>query len=94
MLPASKNNGMPMSPIDLKIHKKGSDFMNDFPQRLRSLRRKRGCTQARLCEALNLGHLTISRYETSKLQPSTDVLCKIADYLNVSIDNLVGHTKK
>lgn len=70
MLPASKNNRMPISPIDLKIHKKGSDFMNDFPQRLRHLRRERGCTQARLCEALNLGHLTISRYEAGRLQPS------------------------
>lgn len=68
--------------------------MNNFPQRLRSLRRARGCTQGQLCEALNLDQLTISRYEAGKLQPSTDVLCKIADYLNVSIDNLVGRTKQ
>ncbi len=94
MLPVSKNNGMPMSPIDLKIHKKGFDIMNDFPERLRSLRRERGYTQTQLCEALALEHLTISRYEAGKLQPSTDVLCKIADYFNVSIDNLVGRTKK
>ena len=73
---------------------KGFDFMDKFPQRVRSLRRGRGCTQAQLCEALNLGHLTISRYEAGKLQPSTDVLCKIADYLNVSIDNLVGRIEK
>jgi len=65
-----------------------------FPQRLRSLRRERGYAQAQLCEALNLGHLTISLYETGRLQPSTDVLCKIADYLNANIDNLVGRTKK
>lgn len=68
---------------------KGFDIMNDFPQKLRSLRRERGCTQTQLCEALNLGYLTISHYETGRLQPPVDVLRKIADYFNVSIDNLV-----
>ena len=68
--------------------------MNNFPQRLRRLRRARGCTQARLCEALDLGHLTISHYGTGRLQPPVDVLRKIADYFIGSIDNLVARTKQ
>ena len=60
-----------MSPLSyIKIHMKGFDIMNDFSQRLRSLRRAHGYTQSQLCDALNPGHLTIFRYEAGRLQPS------------------------
>ena len=60
--------------------------------RLRKVREARGYTQEELAEHLNIGSLQIWRYENGETEPKGDVVAKIAQYLNVSTDYLLGLT--
>ncbi len=60
--------------------------------RLKELRKKKGLSQLRLATDLNTTQNTISRYETGEREPGIAELIKIADYFNVSVDYLIGHT--
>ena len=62
--------------------------------RIKELREKKNITQLKLAVDLNLNQNTLSRYETGEREPSYDVLIKIADYFNVSIDYLLCLTDK
>ena len=60
--------------------------------RLKELRQKKGLTQLRLATELNTTQNTISRYETGEHEPGIAELIKIADYVHVSVDYLIGRT--
>ncbi len=62
--------------------------------RIKELRKKKNITQLKLAFDLNVSQNTLSRYETGEREPSYDVLIKIADYFNVSIDYLLCLTDK
>jgi len=64
------------------------DFM--FNNRLREVRMSKGLTQEKLSEIVGVGLRNYQYYEQGKHVPSFDVLIKLADVLNVSIDYLVG----
>lgn len=57
---------------------------------LKKAREMRGITQVRLSIELEIAQETISGYEIGRICPSVPVLLKIADYLNVSVDYLLG----
>ena len=60
-------------------------------ERLHTIRRRRGLTSKDLAAAVGTGRTTISRLENnSKPQVSFDVLFRIADVLEVSLDYLAG----
>lgn len=63
-----------------------------FGDRLKSLRREKELTQAELAKIFSLGESTISFYESNKRTPDYELLNKLADYFNVSIDYLLGRT--
>lgn len=56
------------------------------------LRKKHGLSQAALGKKVDTSGDIIGRYERDIMTPSIDVIIKIADALNVSIDYLVGNT--
>ena len=60
--------------------------------RLREIRKAKGISQLKLALDLNTNQNTISRYETGEREPGIGELIKIADYFNVSVDYLIGHT--
>lgn len=62
--------------------------------RFRELRKSRGITQEDFGKILNVQKATISRYEKGVIFPSPDVLKKMANYFNVSIDYLLGNEGK
>jgi len=64
------------------------DFM--FNNRLREVRMLKGLTQEKLSEIVGVGLRNYQYYEQGKHVPSFEVLIKLADVLNVSIDYLVG----
>ncbi len=64
----------------------------DFGQRLKSLRDEKAVTQEELSNYLGVGRPTIAGYETKGKQPSFEILKKIANFFNVSIDYLLGRT--
>ncbi len=57
---------------------------------LRDLREKHNYTQRELSKALNITPACLSKYETGRSTPSPDMLIKIADTFNVSVDYLLG----
>ena len=61
---------------------------------MRSIRKSKGMTMKELGELVGVAEVTVSFYETGKREPSLDVLCKIADALDVSLDMLVRGKEK
>lgn len=61
-----------------------------FNKRLRAMRIKRGYTQQRLADALNIALRSYQCYETGTRTPNYTLLIKIADTLDVSLDYLMG----
>lgn len=58
-----------------------------------ALRKKKGLSQADLGKAVGTSGDIIGRYERDEVKPSIEVVIKIADTLEVSLDYLVGKTK-
>ena len=59
----------------------------------KTIRQKRGELQIKVAMALNTTQESISSYETGRIFPSPDMLIKLADYYNTSIDYLLCRTK-
>lgn len=59
--------------------------------KLKELRESKKITQAELGKALAISTSTIGMYEQGRRNPDPEMLKKIADYFNVSIDYLLGH---
>ncbi|OHW61686.1 HTH-type transcriptional regulator ImmR [Andreesenia angusta] len=66
--------------------------MTSFEQRFKELRQERNLTQKKLAEKFFLNKSSISRYEQGKQVPELELLEKIADFFNVSLDYLLGRT--
>ena len=61
-------------------------------QRLRDLREDKDMTQAQMAEILHCSQRVYSNYECGDIDIPTDILIKIANFHNVSIDYLLGRT--
>ena len=59
---------------------------------LKSIREDRDIKQKQVAEILNVSQNTYSQYETGVISLTADVLIKLADYYNVSIDYLLDRT--
>ena len=64
--------------------------MSEFAQRLRLLRESRQLTQVRLAELIEVDARAYNRWERGTIAPQLDTLIRIADVLQVSLDELVG----
>lgn len=62
-------------------------------QRIRDMREDRDLKQRQLAEFLNCSQQVYSNYELGQRDIPTDVLIKLANFYNVSIDYLLGQTK-
>lgn len=67
--------------------------MANFAQRLRDLRSSRKLTQTRLAELLQVSPRVYSRWETGDVTPHFDTIVRIAEMLEVSLDELAGRTE-
>lgn len=61
----------------------------EFPNRLVALRKERGLTQKSLSERVGVHVTQIQRYENGSIQPTLDVIRRLAIALSVSADLLV-----
>ena len=59
-------------------------------ENLKNLRKVKRVSQGELAEILHLSLKTISHWETGYTEPSITQLIALADFFDVSIDELVG----
>ena len=64
--------------------------MSKIPERLKSLRTANGYTQKQIADYLGIQSVSVQRFEYGDRRPSLDILIKLAEFFNVSIDYLVG----
>lgn len=64
--------------------------MQGFSERLKLLRQARGLSQTRLAELLDILPRSYNRWERGGHVPHVEMLVKIADALQVSLDELIG----
>lgn len=67
--------------------------MSVFAERLKLLRQARNITQSRLSQLLTIDPRAYSRWERGDNIPHLETLIKIADVLQVTLDELVGRSK-
>ncbi|MBQ6700819.1 MAG: helix-turn-helix transcriptional regulator [Oscillospiraceae bacterium] len=60
--------------------------------RLKQLREERNITQQELADQLSCSQQSIHNYENHGTQPDIDMLCRMADFFNTSVDYLIGNT--
>ena len=60
--------------------------------RLKDIREDHDLTQREVAEYLHIRQNTYSQYETGVISLTAEVLIKLADYYNVSIDYLLDRT--
>ena len=63
-------------------------------RRIRELREDRDLTQTALADYLCVRQTTYSKYELGRIEVPVEVLIKLADYYQVSLDYLVGREGK
>ena len=61
-------------------------------KRLKEARANAKMTQEQVADKINTNRLTFSGYESGRYEQSIEVLCRIADVYNVSLDYLAGRT--
>ena len=62
----------------------------ELKEALKKARLKNKLTQVQMANFLNITEVSYQRYEMSKRIPKLDVLIKLADFYNISLDELVG----
>lgn len=60
-------------------------------ERIKELRKEKKITMKQLGDIIGVAESTISLYENGKRQPDNDILLKLAEYFNVSVDYLLGY---
>jgi len=61
-------------------------------QKINQIRKQKALSQAALGKAIGTSGDVIGRYERGDIKPSIEVVLKIAEVLEVSVDYLVGNT--
>lgn len=63
-----------------------------FAERLQELREDKSISRKELSRILNITISALGMYERGRREPNIEMLIKLADYFNVSLDFLVGRT--
>ena len=59
---------------------------------LKLLRQEYGISQQKLADVIGVSQPSINKYENHNIEPEIEILKRMADYFNTSIDYIVGHT--
>ena len=62
-------------------------------KKLKELRKSFGLTQEELAARLSISRVNYTRYETDKVKPDYDTLIRLADFYDVSLDELFDRKK-
>lgn len=73
---------------------KGGDNMSDIHMILKEIRIERGMTQEEVADQIGLTRQAISGYESGRRQPGIDILMKLAEIYDVSMDAILYGNKE
>lgn len=59
---------------------------------IKELRKQKGLRQEQLAEAMGVSTASVSKWETNQSFPELTLLAELADFFEVSIDTLIGHS--
>lgn len=62
--------------------------MVQIGKKLKELRKGENLTQKELAERLGIGRVNYTRYETDAVRPDYETLILLADFYNISLDEL------
>ena len=62
----------------------------EFHEKLQELRKSRGLTQEEVAESLYVSRTAISKWESGRGYPNIDSLKAIAEFFNVTVDELLS----
>ena len=62
--------------------------MINLGKKLKELRKSENLTQEQLAKNLNISRVNYTRYETNAVRPDFETIIKIADFYNISLDEL------
>ena len=65
-----------------------------FGKKLRSLREEKRLSQVELSKKLNITNQALSQYELGKRIPDAEMIIRIADFFDVSVDYLLDRTNE
>ena len=68
------------------------DYNSVFATNLRSVMREKKITQQEIADVIGISRQAVSQYQDGSTLPNIETLCKIANFLNVSSDFLLGLT--
>ncbi|NLL77368.1 MAG: helix-turn-helix transcriptional regulator [Clostridiales bacterium] len=63
---------------------------DNFNENLKAARERRNMSQKEVAEGIGVAKSTYSLYESGNREPNVPTIKKIADFLNVSADDLLG----
>ena len=66
--------------------------MNVCGERIRALRESMNYSQMKFAQIFDLGQSSVVRYEKGEASPPLELLVRIADYFDVSLDYIFGRT--
>ena len=64
----------------------------NFGERLSSVRKRKGLSQADIGKAIGINGDAYGRYERNEVKPTIEMATKISNALSISLDYLVGKT--
>ena len=66
----------------------------EIGKKLKTLRLAEKLTQQQLADKLQISRVNYTRYERDQVRPDYETLVKIADFYDISLDELFGRVKK
>ena len=65
----------------------------DIGNKLKELRKAEGLTQQQLAERLQIPRVNYTRYDTNAVRPDYETLMRIADFYEVSLDEIFDRAR-
>ena len=75
-------------PIEEKLHP-----VLPFHERLRAVMKERGVSQTKMIKTMPVSSGALYKWVSGKAQPSVDTLYRLSEYLDCSIDYLIGRVR-